>query len=261
MWQTTDRLLRKKIYPCKTMHLVGNSFQWYYAYPYRTTLIPCWLKIPWALQCSLRYHAFDMFLRNDTTLVFSHYFPNDITVLLLPLNAVDISNFFTSMASNFCGYFGATWDYLMPCTMLNQLLGSFCSATMHFLDVPAAGPSPWIMDWTCYLCIISWYVLILYWDIQQGIFSIIYRDVRIQPIHFFYGHCENGWTLSYYHHQIWSMTHLPLFRARLAWKNGTRRMSFYIMCLLIYTHTYKWIYIYTHIYIYIYIYIYICASP
>ena len=42
--------------------------------------------------------------------------------------------------------------------------------------------------------------------------------------------CENTCSLSYYmyHHQIGSMTHLPLFRVR-SWNNGMRCMSFYIL--------------------------------
>ena len=56
----------------------------------------------------------------------------------------------------------------------------------------------------------------------------VYGTVRIQLTHFFYNHCETC-TLSYYHHQIGSMTNLPLRRAR-SWSNGTRCMSF---CILI----------------------------
>ena len=42
--------------------------------------------------------------------------------------------------------------------------------------------------------------------------------------------CENTCTLSYNHHQIGSMTHLPLFGGR-SWNNGMRGMSFYILMI------------------------------
>ena len=35
-------------------------------------------------------------------------------------------------------------------------------------------------------------------------------------------------TLSYYHHQIGSMNHLPLFRVK-SWNNGMRCMSYYVL--------------------------------
>ena len=64
-----------------------------------------------------------------------------------------------------------------------------------------------------------------------SIFSIIFHAIHgavcIQLTHLSYDDCENTCTLSYYHHEIGSMRHLPLFRVRL-WNNGTRRMSFYI---------------------------------
>ena len=41
------------------------------------------------------------------------------------------------------------------------------------------------------------------------------------------------YTLSYYHHQIWSMNYYPLFRAR-SWNNGMCCMSFYILTNLWY---------------------------
>ena len=37
---------------------------------------------------------------------------------------------------------------------------------------------------------------------------------------------ERIYTLSYYHHQIWSMSYYPLFRVR-SWNNGIRCMSLY----------------------------------
>ena len=39
---------------------------------------------------------------------------------------------------------------------------------------------------------------------------------------------DNLYTLSYYHHQIVSMNHYPLFRVR-SWNNGVRCMSLYIL--------------------------------
>ena len=60
------------------------------------------------------------------------------------------------------------------------------------------------------------------------IFHAIYLAVLIQLTHFAYDGCENTCTLSYHHHQIGCMTHLPLFRVR-SWKNGITCMSFYIL--------------------------------
>ena len=51
--------------------------------------------------------------------------------------------------------------------------------------------------------------------------------VFIQLTHFSYDDCENTCTWSFYHHQIGSMTHLPLSKVR-SWNNGMRCMSFYI---------------------------------
>ena len=65
----------------------------------------------------------------------------------------------------------------------------------------------------------------------KSIISIIshalYGAVRIQLTHLSYDDCENTCTLSYSHHQIGSMTHLPVFRVR-SWNNGMRCMSSYI---------------------------------
>ena len=48
---------------------------------------------------------------------------------------------------------------------------------------------------------------------------------------------KNVCTLSYYHHQIGSMTHLILFRLR-SWNNGMRCIAFYIrkerLCAIMY---------------------------
>ena len=50
--------------------------------------------------------------------------------------------------------------------------------------------------------------------------------VCIQLTHLSYDF-DNTCTLSYYHHQIGNMTHLPLFRVR-SWNNGMHSMPFYI---------------------------------
>ena len=50
-------------------------------------------------------------------------------------------------------------------------------------------------------------------SILSIIFQAIYGTVCIQINHFSYDDCENMCTLSYYHNQIGSMTHLPLFTA------------------------------------------------
>ena len=47
-----------------------------------------------------------------------------------------------------------------------------------------------------------------------------------------YDHCENTCTLSYYHHQIGSMSHLSLYRVR-SWNNGMHCMSFYILIAIV----------------------------
>ena len=57
-----------------------------------------------------------------------------------------------------------------------------------------------------------------------------YGAVSIQLTHFFYDDCENTYTLSYYHYQIESMTHLQLFWVRSR-SNGMRCMSFYILMI------------------------------
>ena len=54
--------------------------------------------------------------------------------------------------------------------------------------------------------------------------------VCFQFTHFPCDDWENIYTLSYYHHQIGSMNHFPLFSIR-SWINGKRCMSF---CILIY---------------------------
>ena len=59
--------------------------------------------------------------------------------------------------------------------------------------------------------------------------------LHIQLIHFLYDDLENTCTLIYYHHQIGSMTHLPLFRVQ-SWINGMCCMSFYIFIKLVYLH-------------------------
>ena len=58
----------------------------------------------------------------------------------------------------------------------------------------------------------------------------IYGAVCFQFTHFLCDDWENIYTLSYYHHQIGSMSFCPLFRVR-SWNNGMRWMSFYILML------------------------------
>ena len=67
-------------------------------------------------------------------------------------------------------------------------------------------------------------------SVLSVIFHAIYGAVRIQLTRFSYDDCENMCTWSYYHHQIGSMTHLPLFRVR-SWNNGMCCMSFYILII------------------------------
>ena len=64
-------------------------------------------------------------------------------------------------------------------------------------------------------------------SILSMILHAIYGAVCIQHTHSFYDDCENTCTLSYYHHWIGSMIHLPSFRNR-PWNNGTRCMFYYI---------------------------------
>ena len=65
-------------------------------------------------------------------------------------------------------------------------------------------------------------------SILSIIFHAIYGAVRIQLAHFSCDGCEDTCTLSYYHHRIGSMAHLPLFKVK-SWNNGMRWMSFYIL--------------------------------
>ena len=65
-------------------------------------------------------------------------------------------------------------------------------------------------------------------SVPSIIFHAIYGPVCIQLTYSPYDDCDNTCTLSYYHHQIWSMSHLPLFMVR-SWNNGMRCMSFYIL--------------------------------
>ena len=59
-------------------------------------------------------------------------------------------------------------------------------------------------------------------------FHATYGALRIQLHHFSYDDCENMCSSFYYHHQIGSMTHLPLIRVR-SWNNGMYCMSFYFL--------------------------------
>ena len=65
-------------------------------------------------------------------------------------------------------------------------------------------------------------------SILSVIFNAVYGAVCIQLTHWSYDDCQNTYTLSYHHHhQIGSMTHLPLCRAR-PWDNNMGCMSYYI---------------------------------
>ena len=58
----------------------------------------------------------------------------------------------------------------------------------------------------------------------------IYVALRIQLTRLSFDNCDNMCTLSY-HHEIESMTHLPLFRVS-SWNNGMRCMSFDVLLKL-----------------------------
>ena len=64
--------------------------------------------------------------------------------------------------------------------------------------------------------------------IPSVIFQRIYGAVYIQLTHLSHDDFENTHTLSYYHHQIGSMTYLPLCSVR-SWNNGILCLSFYIL--------------------------------
>ena len=66
------------------------------------------------------------------------------------------------------------------------------------------------------------------WAVLWDIFYAIYGTMCIHLTYSSYDDCENTSTWSYYPHQIGSMTHLSLFRAR-SWNNCMHRMSFYIL--------------------------------
>ena len=55
----------------------------------------------------------------------------------------------------------------------------------------------------------------------------MYGNVCIHLTNLSHEDCDNTYTLSYFHHQIGNMAHLPLFKTR-SWNNGMRCMSFYI---------------------------------
>ena len=72
-------------------------------------------------------------------------------------------------------------------------------------------------------------------SILSVIFHAIYRSICIQLTLLFHDDYENTCNLSYYHHQIGSMTHLPLFRVR-SWNNGMHCLSFYILIIFLLQH-------------------------
>ena len=65
----------------------------------------------------------------------------------------------------------------------------------------------------------------------KHILSVIHHTicgaVCFEFTHFSCDDWENIYTLTYYHHQIWSMNYYPLFRVR-SWSSGALCMSFYI---------------------------------
>ena len=65
-------------------------------------------------------------------------------------------------------------------------------------------------------------------SVLSFIFHAINGSTCIQLTHLSYDDCEKTCIWSYYHHQIESMTHLPLFRLS-SWNNGMHCMSFYIL--------------------------------
>ena len=65
-------------------------------------------------------------------------------------------------------------------------------------------------------------------SILSVILHAIHGTACIRLTYFSYDDRENTCTLSWYHHQIGSMIHLPLFRIR-SWNYGMRCMSFYIL--------------------------------
>ena len=71
-----------------------------------------------------------------------------------------------------------------------------------------------------------------YKSILLIIFHAIDEAVYIQLTKFSCDDCENTCTSSFYHHQIGSMNHLPLFRAR-SWNTCMCCVSFYVLIYLI----------------------------
>ena len=72
--------------------------------------------------------------------------------------------------------------------------------------------------------------------------TIHYAICRAVCFQFTHSPCdgwENIYTLSYYHNQIGSMNHYPLFRVR-SWNNGVRCMSFYILMRHFHDVTTEW---------------------
>ena len=79
--------------------------------------------------------------------------------------------------------------------------------------------------------------------------NIQYWAVCIQLIHFSFDHCENTCTWSYYHHQIGSITHLPLFRVR-SWNMVCDLcLSIFFFLFVISIHVYLFMY-YSFIHLY-----------
>ena len=64
------------------------------------------------------------------------------------------------------------------------------------------------------------------WVSSLVIFHAINGALRIQLTHFSFDDCKNTCTWSYPHHQIGSVTHLPLFMVK-SWNNGVHCMYFF----------------------------------
>ena len=75
--------------------------------------------------------------------------------------------------------------------------------------------------------------------IHYTIHYTICRAMCFQFTHLSCDDLENIYTLSYYHHQIGSMSYYPLVRVR-SWNNAVRCMSFYIHCFAGCLSHHKW---------------------
>ena len=104
-----------------------------------------------------------------------------------------------------------------------------CVCTLHHLIIIIVQTLSEDIHWTYKIPVR--YNLLSVW-VRLSIFSVIHYTicgaVCFQFTHFICDDWDNIYTLSYYHHQIWSMNYYPLFRVR-SWTNGMRCMSLYIL--------------------------------